>query len=174
LASSYGGPTIGWTADVSYWIERVSWGAFATGALLPTPWRPAEKEMKEQQLTLGLVTKGLLVRALADHFDLMLAGGAGARLQWLSSRAGPGPMDDVHFHAVAMALALKLELEATYSFYSWFALGGALGGTLGIPLSFPEPSEDLKKPAFDALRRADERKRPDGLVQASVLVTFRF
>lgn len=174
LASSYGGVTVGWTGDVSYWFERFSLGVFATGALVPTPWRPAEKELNQQQLTAGLVTKGTLVRALTDRFDLMLAGGVGARTQWLLSRSAPGPMDDPQFRAVAMALALKLELEAVYSFSPWFALGGALGGTLGIPLSFPEPSDDLKKPASDALRRADDQKQPDGLLQASVLVTLRF
>lgn len=174
LGSSYGGATLGWTGDVSYWFERFSLGLFVDGALLPTPWLPAEKEMNQQQLTAGLVSKGLLVRGLTDRFDLVLAGGAGVRTQWLTSRPDPGPMDDPKFSGVALALAFRLELEATYAFLPWFALGGAVGGTLGVPLSFPEPSAELKKKSFDALTSADEQKRLDGLMQASVLVTFRF
>lgn len=174
FVSSYGGVAIGWTADLSYWLKDFALGLFATGALAPSPWVAAAKEMNQQQLTAGILSKGLLLRTLNDRFDLMLGGGLGARTQWLSSLPPPGPMDEERFHGVAMALALQLQLEASYSFYPWLALGGALGATLGIPLSYPEPTAALKKKAADALKKANEQKTPDGLFQASVLVTFRF
>ena len=174
LASSYGGVAGGWTAELSYWFERFSLGVFATGALTKTPWTPADKEVNQQQLTAGILAKGLLLRTLTNRFDLVLAGGIGARSQWLSGRAQPGPMDSEGFRGVAVALAIPVQVEASYAFYPWFALGGALGGTVGIPLSFPEPTDDLKKKASDALIEANEQRQLDGLFQASVLLIFRF
>lgn len=174
LVSSYGGVAPGWTGDISYWFDRFSLGIFATGALTPSPWVPADKEVNQQQLTAGLLTKGLLLRAQGDRFDLTLGGGVGARTQWLLGRRPPGPMDAPRFHGVAMAVAVSIQLEACYSFFPWLALGGSMGGSLGIPLSFPEPNDSLKKKATDALVQVNEQKSLDGLVQASVLITFRF
>ena len=174
LGSTYGGAVIGWTADMSYWWERMSLGLTSTGALFPTAWAPAAKEMNQQQLSYGILAKGLLLRTLAERFDLILAGGAGARTQWLSSRPKPTPMNEERYRGIAMALVVYVQLEASYSFFPWLAVGGGLGGTLGVPLSFPEPSDTLMKKASDALTQADQQKHPDGLMQGSVLVTFRF